>query len=81
MNSSGVSVFQGLLVEDSIFAEVLAEVQEDAIVVLFRFEFKSIGARNNGLELLERNGFDYGLVEDLRAMWSSYPSSPSMRRS
>jgi hypothetical protein len=32
---------------------------------LYRFEFKSIGARNNALKLLERNGFDYDLVEDL----------------
>jgi hypothetical protein len=32
----------------------------------YRFEFKSIGARNNALKLLERNGFDYDLVEDLR---------------
>ena len=31
---------------------------------LYRFEFKSIGARNNTLKLLERNGFDYCLVED-----------------
>ena len=33
---------------------------------LYRFEFKSIGARNNALKLLERNGFDYDLVEDLQ---------------
>ena len=33
---------------------------------LFRFEFKSIGARNNALKLLERNGFDYDLVEDMK---------------
>jgi hypothetical protein len=33
---------------------------------LFRFEFKSIGARNNVLKLLEKNGFDYDLVEDLK---------------
>jgi hypothetical protein len=33
---------------------------------LYRFEFKSIGARNNALKLLERNGFDYDLVEDLK---------------
>jgi hypothetical protein len=33
---------------------------------LYRFEFKSIGARNNALKLLERNGFDYYLVEDLK---------------
>jgi hypothetical protein len=31
----------------------------------YRFEFKSTGARNNGLKLLERNAFDYDLVEDL----------------
>jgi hypothetical protein len=33
---------------------------------LYRFEFKSIGARNNALKLLERNGFDYDLVENLK---------------
>ena len=33
---------------------------------LYRFEFKSIGARNNALKLLERNDFDYDLVEDLK---------------
>ena len=31
---------------------------------LYRFEFKSTGARNNALTLLERNGFDYDLVEN-----------------
>jgi hypothetical protein len=31
----------------------------------YRFEFKSIGARNNALKILERNSFDYDLVEDL----------------
>ena len=34
---------------------------------LYRFEFKSTGARNNALKLLERNGFDYDLVEDLKS--------------
>jgi hypothetical protein len=33
---------------------------------LCRFEFKSIGARNNALKLLERNGFDYDQVEDMK---------------
>jgi hypothetical protein len=33
---------------------------------LYRFEFKSIGARNNALKLLEGNGFNYDLVEDLK---------------
>ncbi len=32
----------------------------------YRFEFKSTGARNNALKLLEKNGFDYDLVEDLK---------------
>ena len=32
----------------------------------YRFEFISTGARNNALKLLERNGFDYDLVEDLQ---------------
>jgi hypothetical protein len=31
----------------------------------YRFEFKSIGARNNALKILEQSGFDYDLVEDL----------------
>jgi hypothetical protein len=31
----------------------------------YRFEFKSIGARNNAIKILEQNGFDYELVEDL----------------
>ena len=33
---------------------------------LYRFEFKYIGSRNNALKLLEKNGFDYDLVEDLK---------------
>ena len=33
---------------------------------LYRFEFKSTGARNNALKLLDRNGFDYDLVENLQ---------------
>jgi len=33
----------------------------------FRFEFKTFGARNQALKVLDRAGFDYELVEDLRA--------------
>jgi hypothetical protein len=40
---------------------------------LYRFEFKSIGARNNALKLLERNGFDYDLVEDLKGYMVQLP--------
>jgi hypothetical protein len=32
----------------------------------FRFEFKTFGERNNALKILDRAGFDYELVEDLR---------------
>ena len=42
---------------------------------LYRFEFKSIGARNNALKLLERNGFDYDLVEDLKGYVVQLPIS------
>jgi hypothetical protein len=31
----------------------------------YRFEFKSVGARNNALKILESNNFDYDLIEDL----------------
>jgi len=31
----------------------------------YRFEFKTIGERNNALKLLERNGFDAYPIEDL----------------
>jgi hypothetical protein len=42
---------------------------------LYRFEFKSIGARNNALKLLERNGFDYDLVEDLKGYVVQLPKT------
>ena len=42
---------------------------------LFRFEFKSTGARNNALKLLERNGFDYDLAEDLKGYVVQLPKS------
>ena len=42
---------------------------------LYRFEFKSTGARNNALKLLERNGFDYDLVEDLMGYVVQLPKS------
>jgi hypothetical protein len=49
--------------EDKEMFEALAEFyNEDK----FRFEFKTFGERNNALKILERAGFDYELVEDLR---------------
>ena len=41
----------------------------------YHFEFKSTGARNNALKLLERNGFDYDLVEDLKGYVVQLPRS------
>ena len=41
----------------------------------FRFEFKYIGTRNNALKLLEKNGFDYDLVEDLKGYVVALPKS------
>ena len=41
----------------------------------YRFELKSVGARNNALKLLERNGFDYDLVEDLKGYMVQLPKS------
>jgi hypothetical protein len=40
---------------------------------LFRFEFKYIGSRNNTLKLLEKNGFDYDLVEDFKGYMVQLP--------
>jgi hypothetical protein len=42
---------------------------------LYSFEFKSIAARNNGLKILERNGFDYKPVEDLKGYVVSLPKT------
>jgi hypothetical protein len=39
----------------------------------YRFEFKFVGARNNALKILERNGFDYDLVEDLKGYMVQLP--------
>lgn len=47
---------------------------------LYRFEFKSTGARNNALKLLERSGFDYDLVEDLRGYVVQLPKSAKYAR-
>jgi hypothetical protein len=42
---------------------------------LYRFEFKYIATRNNALKLLEKNGFDYDLVEDLKGYVVQFPKS------
>ena len=55
-------VFKQFFDKHEIFNALLDYYNKD----LYRFKFKSIGARNNALKLLEKNGFDYDLVEDLK---------------
>lgn len=54
-----------------LFKALLAHYNKD----LYRFEFKSLGARNNALKLLEKSGFDYDLVEDLKGYVVQLPKS------
>jgi hypothetical protein len=48
--------------DKEIFMTLLDDYNQD----LYRFEMKSLGSRNNALKILERNDFDYDLVEDLK---------------
>jgi hypothetical protein len=56
-------VFKHFFYNKELFNALLDYYNKDQ----YRFEFKSTGARNNALKLLERNGFDYDLVEDLKS--------------
>ena len=58
--SSGSS--SSFSITNELFNELLDYYNKD----LYRFEFTSTGARNSALMLLERNSFDYDLVEDLK---------------
>jgi hypothetical protein len=42
-----------------VFEAMLGHYNKDS----YRFEFKTTGERNNALKILERNGFDYDLVD------------------
>jgi hypothetical protein len=55
-------LFKHFFEDKEIFKALLDYYNQDQ----YRFEFKSIGARNNALKILEKNGFDYALVEDLK---------------
>lgn len=55
-------VFKQFFDNRALFEALMDHYNKD----LYRFEFKSTGARNNALKLLERNGFDYDLVENLQ---------------
>ena len=54
-------IFKHFFEDKEVFKTLLDYYNQDQ----YRFEFKSIGARNNALKILERNGFDYDLIEDL----------------
>jgi DNA integrity scanning protein DisA with diadenylate cyclase activity len=55
-------LFKCFFEDKEVFKALLDHYNKD----LYRFEFKSIGARNNALKTLERNDFDYDLVENLQ---------------
>jgi hypothetical protein len=55
-------LFKHFFEDKEIFKALLPYYNQDN----YRFEFKTIADRNNALKILERNGFDYELVEDLK---------------
>ncbi len=64
-------VFKQFFDNRSLFNALLDYYNKD----LYRFEFKSTGARNNALKLLERSCFDYDLKEDLDGYVVQLPKS------
>jgi hypothetical protein len=64
-------VFKHFFDDKALFLALLGNYNKDQ----YRFEFTSVGARNNGLKLLERNGLDYDLVEDLKGYLVQLPKS------
>jgi hypothetical protein len=59
-------VFKHFFEDKALFLALLGNYNKDQ----YRFEFGSTGARNNALKILDRAGFDYELVEDLKALCS-----------
>jgi len=55
-------VFKHFFEDKETFRALAENYNEDR----FRFEFKSFGDRNRAIRILDRAGFDYELVEDLR---------------
>ncbi len=64
-------VFKYFFDDKTLFQALLGNYNKDQ----YRFEFTSVGARNNALKLLERSGFDYDLVEDLTGYVVKLPKS------
>ncbi len=64
-------VFKHYFEDKALFLALLGNYNKDH----YRFEFKSVGSRNNALKLLTYNGFDYDLVEDLKGYVVQLPKS------
>ena len=64
-------VFKHFFDNKALFLALLGNYNKE----LYRFELTSVGARNNALKLLERNGFDYDLVEDLKGYVVKLPKN------
>jgi hypothetical protein len=64
-------VFKHFFDNKAVFNALLDYYNKDQ----YRFEFKSTGARNNALKILEKSGFDYELVEDLKGYVVQLPKS------
>lgn len=62
-------VFKQFFENREVFEAMLGHYNQDN----YRFEFKTTGERNNALKILERNGFDYELVEDLQGYLVKLP--------
>jgi len=62
-------LFKQFFENKEIFKALLGYYNQDN----YRFEFKTTGERNNALKILERNGFDYDLVEDLQGYLVKLP--------
>jgi hypothetical protein len=64
-------VFKHYFEDKALFLALLGNYNKDH----YRFEFKSVGARNNALKILERSGLDYDLVEDLKGYVVNLPKN------
>ena len=64
-------LFKCFFEDKEVFKALLDHYNKD----LYRFEFKSTGARNNALKILERDDFDYDLVDNLQGYVVKLPKS------
>ena len=62
-------IFKQFFDNREVFEALLGHYNKDS----YRFEFKTTGERNNALKILERNGFDSELVEDLKGYLVKLP--------